>query len=165
MTSMLSPNEKPEAPAGGAVRVKVVRVANRGEALPLPRYQTEGSVGADLCADLEHPLQLRPMQRALVPTGFSIEIPPGYEGQIRPRSGLALRSGLSMPNPPGTIDSDYRGEVCVLMINFGEEPVEIRRGDRVAQLVIAPVAHVRFEEADSLSETRRGEGGFGHTGR
>jgi dUTP pyrophosphatase len=145
--------------------VKLVRVASRGAPLPLPGYQTEGSAGADLCADLEQPLLLQPMQRSLVPTGFSIELPPGYEGQIRPRSGLALRSGISMPNAPGTLDSDYRGELCVLLINFGPEPVEIRRGDRIAQLIIAPVARAEFEQAESLSETRRGEGGFGHTGR
>jgi dUTP pyrophosphatase len=145
--------------------VKVTRVGSRGEPLPLPGYQTDGSAGADLCADLEQPLVLQPMQRTLVPTGFSIEIPPGYEGQVRPRSGLALRSGISMPNAPGTIDSDYRGELCVLLINFGPEPVEIRRGDRIAQLVIAPVARAHFEQVDALSETRRGEGGFGHTGR
>jgi len=149
----------------GAVRVNVVRVGNRGDPLPLPGYQTEGSAGADLCADLEQPLVVQPMQRTLVPTGFSIEIPPGYEGQGRPRSGLALRTGLSMPNSPGTIDSDYRGEVSVLVINFGLEPVEIRRGDRIAQLILAPVARARFETVDSLSETRRGGGGFGHTGR
>jgi dUTP pyrophosphatase len=140
-------------------------VGNRGDPLPLPGYQTEGSAGADLRADLEQPLLLQPLQRAVVPTGISIELPPGYEGQVRPRSGLALRSGISMPNAPGTIDSDYRGELSVLLINFGTEPVELRRGDRIAQLIIAPVARARFEPVESLSETRRGDGGFGHTGR
>lgn len=130
----------------------------------VPRYMTAGAAGLDLCADLESPRTLAPGERALVPTGLAIAIPPGYEGQVRPRSGLALRHGLSMVNTPGTIDSDYRGEVAVLLINLGQEPVTITSGDRVAQLVIAPVVQIMIEEVEVLDDSARGEGGFGHTG-
>ena len=124
---------------------------------------TAGAAGMDLCAALDAPLDLAPRQRALVPCGFALAIPPGYEGQVRPRSGLALKHGLSIPNAPGTIDSDYRGEVCVILVNLGEADVRIEPGDRIAQLVVAPVARVELCETETLEPTERGSGGFGHT--
>lgn len=138
--------------------------------LPLPAYATPGSAGADLRANLkpehrEAGFVLAPMQRAVVPTGLRVEIPPGYEMQIRPRSGLATNHGISLPNTPGTIDSDYRGPLGVALINFGAEPYTIRHGDRIAQMIVAPVVQVGFEVVESLSETERGAGGFGSTGR
>lgn len=145
------------------IRIRILRVGGRGEPLPLPRHMTPGSAGVDLCADVE--VTLAPGQRALVPTGLLLEIPPGYEGQVRPRSGLALRHGVTVLNAPGTIDSDYRGEVSALLIHHGDEPITLRRGERVAQLVIAKVERVEWEEAETLSETTRGAGGFGHSGR
>jgi dUTP pyrophosphatase len=131
----------------------------------LPSRATSGSAGYDLCAAVRHDLVLAPGDRVLVPTGYRFAIPPGYEGQIRPRSGLALSHGILVPNAPGTIDSDYRGEVRVILLNAGEKSYSIRRGDRIAQLVIAPVTHVEFCECDQLEATDRGEGGFGHSGR
>jgi dUTP pyrophosphatase len=133
--------------------------------LPLPAAATAGSAGFDLPAAIEGELTLRPGQRELVPTGFAIAIPQGYEGQVRPRSGLALRHGIVLPNAPGTIDSDYRGEVKVILMNAGAEPFTLRRGDRIAQLVITPVMRVAWEEVESLPGTQRGAGGFGHSGR
>jgi dUTP diphosphatase len=130
----------------------------------LPRYMTAGAAGMDLCAAIEEPMTLGPGERRLVPTGLALAIPPGYEGQVRPRSGLALRQGLTMLNSPGTIDSDYRGEIGVIVINHGQQAAVLNPGDRVAQLVIAPVARAMLEERDDLDETRRGSGGFGHTG-
>ncbi len=132
--------------------------------LPLPGRMTEGSAGFDLRACLAEPATLEPQQRLLIPTGFRMALPARCEGQIRPRSGLALRHGLTLLNTPGTVDEDYRGEVKVLMINLGTEPHTIRHGDRIAQLVVASVAPVLAEESDELPETGRGEGGFGHTG-
>jgi len=146
------------------VRIDVVRVQNlRGEPLPLPSYATEGAAGLDLRADVA--VTLAPGQRLLVPTGLSIAIPQGYEGQVRPRSGLALKQGVTCLNTPGTIDADYRGEVGVILVNLGAAPVELARGDRIAQLVIAAVARGELVEAVSLPPTGRGEGGFGHTGK
>lgn len=133
--------------------------------LPLPSYQTDGSAGVDLYAAVQEPLTLQPGERALVPTGIRIALPPGYEAQVRPRSGLAIRHGIGMVNAPGTIDSDYRGEICVILINLGQEPFTIRRGERIAQMVIAPVARVEWELVPELPPTPRGDGGFGHTGR
>lgn len=133
--------------------------------LPLPSYQTEGSAGVDLYAAVREPLTLQPGERALVPTGIRIALPPGYEAQVRPRSGLAIRHGIGMVNAPGTIDSDYRGEIQVILINLGQEPFTIRRGERIAQLVIAPVMRVEWERVPELPPTPRGDGGFGHTGR
>jgi dUTP pyrophosphatase len=133
--------------------------------LPLPARATPGSAGFDLCAAVEKDLVLRPGERALVPTGFAIAVPPGYEGQVRPRSGLALEHGILLPNAPGTIDSDYRGEVKVILQNAGERPFTVRRGDRIAQLVIAPLPDAVLEECAELGATGRGEGGFGHSGR
>ena len=130
----------------------------------LPAYMTAEAAGADLVAAVDTDLTLAPGGRALVPTGFVLAIPPGYEGQVRPRSGLALRSGVTVLNGPGTIDADYRGEVGVLLANFGADPYVVRRGDRIAQLVIAPVARAAFELVEELDETGRA-GGFGSTGR
>jgi dUTP pyrophosphatase len=133
--------------------------------LPLPERATSGSSGVDLRACIPTPIRLRPGARRLVPTGFAFAIPRGYEGQVRPRSGLAIREGLTMLNTPGTIDSDYRGEVAVVAINLGEKTLTLRRGDRIAQLVFVPVGSVRLRAVRSLPGTRRGAGGFGHTGR
>src|SRR4051812_522547 len=149
---------------GADVVVRVRRLAH-AEGLPLPSPATAGSAGADLRAALAAPLVLAPGERALVPTGLVLEIPAGWEGQVRPRSGLALRHGLSLLNAPGTIDSDYRGEVGVILANLGREPVTIARGDRIAQLVLAPVARAGFCAAEALAESERGPGGFGSTGR
>ena len=143
-------------------RLRVARMPG-AEDLPLPRYASEGAAGLDLRAALPERLVLAPGERALVPTGLRIAVPTGYEAQVRPRSGLALRHGIVLPNSPGTIDSDYRGEVQVILWNAGPEPFGIARGDRIAQLVIAPVARVELEEA-TLDETPRGAGGFGSTG-
>ena len=135
------------------------------EDLPLPAYATDAAAGLDLPAAVEKDFVLAPGERALVPTGFRVELPAGFEGQVRPRSGLALRHGIVLPNAPGTIDSDYRGELRVILWNTGSEPFVIRRGDRIAQLVIAPVARAELVLAEALDETARGDGGFGHTGR
>ena len=132
--------------------------------LPLPRYMTEGAAGMDLCAHVHGELVLKPRQRLAVPLGFKIAMPLGYEAQIRPRSGLGLKHGISMPNTPGTIDADYRGEVSVLLINHGDDDFVIRRGDRIAQMVINKVERVVFEQVDSLPESERGSGGYGSTG-
>jgi len=138
--------------------------------LGLPAYETPGSAGADIRANLlpedrESGFTLDPMHRAVVPTGLRVEIPMGFEMQIRPRSGLALKHGITLPNTPGTIDSDYRGPLGVALINFGPEPYTIRHGDRIAQMIVAPVIQVRFEAVESLSDTARGAGGFGSTGK
>lgn len=132
--------------------------------LPLPSYATSGSAGMDLMAAIEDDVVLNPGERKLVSAGIAIAVPQGFEAQIRPRSGLALRHGISMVNTPGTIDSDYRGTVQVIMINHGSEPFTIKRGDRIAQMVIAPVARAILVEMDELDETVRNDGGFGHTG-
>jgi dUTP pyrophosphatase len=129
----------------------------------LPRYMTADAAGMDVCAAIEAPLHLGSLERARVPSGFAIAIPRGYEGQVRPRSGAAWKHGLSIPNAPGTIDSDYRGEVAVLLVNLGTEPVTIVPGQRIAQLVICPVARAELVEVESLDDTARGPGGFGHT--
>jgi dUTP pyrophosphatase len=129
-----------------------------------PEYKTEGSAGADLRAFLPEPLLLAPGERAAVPTGLRMELPPGYEAQVRPRSGLALQKGLTCLNSPGTIDSDYRGEIKVILVNLGSESATISSGDRIAQLVVAPFTRARFELASALGETVRGSGGFGSTG-
>jgi len=133
--------------------------------LPLPAYATEHAAGMDIRAAVHEPLLLRPGTSALVPTGFAIALPDGFEAQIRPRSGLALKHGIGILNSPGTIDADYRGEVRIILTNFGAEEFTIRRGDRIAQMVIAPYVRARWEEVDALDETARGAGGFGHTGR
>lgn len=135
-----------------------------GQGLPLPRYMSESAAGMDIPAAVEEPWQVAPGQIVMVPTGFIMALPPGYEGQVRPRSGLAVKHGLTVVNAPGTIDADYRGEVKVALINLGDKPVTISRGDRVAQLIIAPVTQAEVVEREELSETERGEGGFGSTG-
>lgn len=145
-----------------AVMVKVCRV--RPSTLPLPKYQTELSAGMDLLADLSEDIRLEPMDRRLIPTGLSIEMPEGFEAQVRPRSGLALKQGVTCLNSPGTIDADYRGEIGVLLINLSKEPVILKRGDRIAQMVVAPVSRATLVEAETLTETGRGAGGFGSTG-
>lgn len=146
------------------VRIPVARVGERTGDLPLPRYMTPGAAGMDLQAALDADLVLAPGERRLVPTGLAIAVPPGYEAQVRPRSGLAYRDGLTLLNAPGTIDSDYRGEVQVLVVNLGQAPVRLTRGDRVAQLVVAPVAACVWDEVATLPDTARGAGGFGSTG-
>ncbi len=145
--------------------VAVVRLAH-GAGLPLPAYHTAGSAGLDLAAAVppDAPVTLAPGRRALVPTGFAFALPPGTEAQVRPRSGLAVKHGVTVLNTPGTIDADYRGEVMVILINLGDAPVTISRGERVAQLVIAPVLQATLREADTLPDTSRGAGGFGSTG-
>jgi dUTP pyrophosphatase len=142
-----------------------LQVLPHGDGLPLPAYATPGSAGVDLTAALDRPLELRPGARAAVPTGIALALPEGFEAQVRPRSGLALKHGLAVLNSPGTIDADYRGEIRVILANLGSEPVTIARGERIAQLVVAPVSRVAFERVATLPATARGEGGFGSTGR
>jgi dUTP pyrophosphatase len=136
-----------------------------GAGLPLPAYATADSAGLDLLAAVGEPVELVPGARRLVPTGISIALPPGYEAQVRPRSGLALKHGVTLLNSPGTIDADYRGEVGVILVNLGEAPFRLRRGDRIAQLVIAPVARLAWRESEALPASARGPGGFGSTGQ
>ncbi len=145
------------------MKVRIQRLAAARD-LPLPSPASPGSSGVDLRAALTEPALLGPGERLLVPTGLVLEIPPGWEGQVRPRSGLALRHGIGVVNAPGTIDSDYRGEVAVILINLGTSPFPIQRGDRIAQLVISPVAGIDWEEAESLDRSERGSGGFGSSG-
>ena len=135
------------------------------EDLPLPAYETKHAAGMDLRAAISEPVVLAPRERRLLPTGIRIALPPGTEAQVRPRSGLAAKHGISMVNAPGTIDADYRGEIKVVLINHGPEPLTVRRGDRIAQLVIAPVLRAELHQVDALEETSRGTGGFGHTGK
>ena len=143
------------------IRIAIARLPH-GEGLPLPTYATPGAAGMDVVAAEE--LDLQPGQRHAVSTGFKVAIPEGYEIQVRPRSGLALKHGITVPNTPGTIDSDYRGELKVIMINHGDQPFPIRRGERIAQLVPAAVTQAEFDEVEELCETERGAGGFGSTG-
>ena len=150
--------------------IRVLREAWADPAIPLPGYETTGAAGADLRANLrpedrETGFAMDQMHRALVPTGLRVEIPEGYEVQIRPRSGLALKFGVTVLNAPGTIDSDYRGELGVVLVNFGAKPFVVQHGDRIAQMIVAPVAQARFDLVERLGETLRGEGGFGSTGR
>lgn len=141
-----------------------IKVLNRSP-FPLPEYATSGSAGMDLRADLRESLYLEPMQRIRVPTGIFLELPAGFEAQLRPRSGLAFRQGLTLLNAPGTVDSDYRGEIQVILINLSREPQQIQPGDRIAQMVVAPVSRVLWKESTILDGTGRGGGGFGHTGK
>ncbi|MDP8254270.1 MAG: dUTP diphosphatase [Candidatus Alcyoniella australis] len=146
-------------------RVMVRRLDPSGDAdLPLPQYMTQHAAGADIAAAVHTDMIFAPGERALVPTGLALAMPEGFEAQVRPRSGLAVRYGLTLLNTPGTIDADYRGELKILMINLGQEPATIKRGERIAQLVIAPVARAEFKQCDELPPSSRGEGGFGHTG-
>jgi dUTP pyrophosphatase len=145
------------------IHIQIKRLENNPD-LPLPDYETKGSSGMDIRAAVEGPVILNPGEVKLIPTGFAMSIPPGYEGQVRPRSGLALRNGIGMVNSPGTIDSDYRGEISIVMINWGRKPFTINRGDRIAQMVIGKVYRADLVNADSLDSTLRGAGGFGHSG-
>ena len=152
-----------------AVKISVLREDWADPLVPLPAYQTAGSVGADICANLPVEMRaagfvLQPMERAIVPTGLRVAIPEGFEMQIRPRSGLALKHGITLPNTPGTIDSDYRGPLGVALVNLGAAPFVVSHGDRIAQCVIAPVLQARFEVVETLDITARGAGGFGSTG-
>jgi dUTP pyrophosphatase len=144
--------------------IAVKQVRKGVDPLPLPRYMTPGAAGMDLLADVGEPVGVEPGARVLIPTGIAIELPPGFEAQVRPRSGLALRHGVTLLNSPGTIDADYRGEIQVLMINLGDQPYTVRRGDRIAQMIVAPVVRAELRAVDALSDSRRGPGGFGHTG-
>jgi dUTP pyrophosphatase len=148
-----------------SVTLRVKRLPH-GDGLPLPSYQSAHAAGLDIMAGVPEaaPVALEPGARALIPTGFSLEIPVGYEAQVRPRSGLALKAGVSLLNTPGTIDADYRGELMVILVNHGRETFTVRRGDRIAQLVIAPVAQVEVVAVEALADTERGGGGFGSTG-
>lgn len=145
------------------IPVQITRLPH-GQGVPLPDYQSAHAAGMDIHAAIDQPLILAPGAIALVPSGFAIAVPLGYEAQVRPRSGLACRQGVTIPNAPGTIDADYRGEVKVALINLGAEPVEITPHMRIAQLILAPVSRARWDEVDELPPTERGEGGFGHTG-
>ncbi len=140
-----------------------IKIINQSSNEP-PKYETEFSAGMDLRASLEHTVVLKPMERTLIPTGLSVELPIGFEAQIRPRSGLALKHGITVLNSPGTIDADYRGEIKVLLINLSNSSFEINHGDRIAQMIIATHAQVSWQEVELLSETVRGAGGYGHTG-
>jgi dUTP pyrophosphatase len=151
--------------SGGQVRVALLREPE-AEGLPLPGYATAGAAGLDLCAALpaDRPVTLPPGARALVTTGLRIGLPSGFEAQVRPRSGLAAKHGIGLVNAPGTIDSDYTGVIQVILINWGDQPYTVQRGDRIAQLVVAPVSHVLLDEVTELASTGRSEGGFGSTG-
>jgi dUTP pyrophosphatase len=147
----------------GQINVKV-KIFPHGMGLPLPRYHSEHAAGMDLMAAVGGEETIEPGKRMLVPTGIAIELPEGYEAQVRPRSGLALKHGITLMNTPGTIDADYRGEVGVILVNLGDAPFTVRRGDRIAQMIVAPVTRVELREESGLSETKRSDGGFGHTG-
>ncbi len=140
-----------------------VRIVNKSDH-PLPEYSTEMSAGMDLRAYLKEPVVLKPLERNLIPTGLYIELPPGYEAQIRPRSGLAIKKGITVLNTPGTIDADYRGEIRVILVNLSQEEFTIENGERICQMVISACVHVKWNLVDELNETQRGAGGFGHTG-
>jgi dUTP pyrophosphatase len=149
-----------------ASKAPILKIARlRKSANPLPGYQSRHAAGIDLMADIAAPIQMAPHERRAIPTGLAVEIPAGYEGQVRPRSGRAIKEGLALINSPGTIDSDYRGEVKVLLVNLGGQPILIHPGDRIAQLIIAPVVRAEIVEVEELAPTERGGGGFGHTGR
>ena len=145
------------------LKIKVKRLDSH-QVFPLPSYASKGSSGCDLRASVDTPVTLNPGEIKLIPTGLAISVPPGYEAQIRPRSGIALKHGVGMVNSPGTIDADYRGEIGIILINWGKDPFTIHSGDRIAQMVIARVCHAEIHEVDELDETERGEGGFGHSG-
>lgn len=140
-----------------------VQIINRGHH-PLPQYATEQSAGLDLRANLDCPVELKPLERKLIPTGLYMALPKGYEAQVRPRSGLAIKKGITVLNSPGTIDADYRGEICVILINLSDQPILINDGERIAQMVIARHEQAEWEQVDVLDQTERGAGGFGHSG-
>ena len=143
--------------------VQTVSIINRSKH-PLPAYETPFSAGMDIRANLEHPVVLAPLQRALIPTGLYMALPEGYEAQIRPRSGMALKKGITVLNTPGTIDADYRGEIGIILVNLSDQPVEIVDGERICQMIVAPYTRVEWSPTAQLDETERGSGGFGHTG-
>ena len=145
------------------LRIEIRRIRPGVNQLDLPAYMTEGAAGMDICADIDHDRTLAPLERALIPAGLAIALPPGFEAQIRPRSGLALRQGLTMINSPGTIDSDYRGEIQLIAINLGSEPIVIHRGQRIAQMIIQRVVRAEWVEVEELPSSARESGGFGHT--
>lgn len=147
-----------------AVEKIQVKIINRSPN-PLPAYETEGSAGMDIRANLTHPIVLQPLERSLVPTGLFIELPLGYEAQVRPRSGLAIKHGITCLNSPGTIDSDYRGEIKVILVNLSNEVQTLHHGDRIAQVIVSRVEHAQWLAVTELAETKRGAGGFGHTGK
>lgn len=147
------------------VKIKFKRLNNKLAHIPIPSYSTSGSAGMDICAGIEQPIILKPGKVELIPTNLSVEIPAGFEIQVRPRSGLAIRHCIGILNSPGTIDSDYRGEVKIILINFGKEEFVIQPGERIAQLVVSQVYTAKLTEVNELNNTSRGEGGFGHTGR
>jgi dUTP pyrophosphatase len=147
------------------ITIRISRVNEAAHDIPLPKYATEHSAGMDICAAVDGDFLLKAGETALVPSGFAIALPEGYEAQIRPRSGLAIKHQVGILNSPGTIDADYRGEVKVILTNFGKNDFVIKRGDRIAQMIIARYSRIEWEEKDSLDETQRGAGGFGHTGR
>jgi len=147
------------------VRVEITRITEGTHDIPLPRYATEHAAGMDLCAAVEKDLTVKPGETVLIPTGFAIALPEGFEAQVRPRSGLAIKHSIGIMNAPGTIDADYRGEVKVILTNFGREDFVVRRGERIAQMVIARHEKALWVETSTLGETGRGAGGFGHTGR
>lgn len=147
------------------ISVPITRVQPGFDDIPLPEYATEQSAGVDLRAAIDADIVLDPGDITAVPTNLAIELPPDYEAQVRPRSGLALKHGLTLPNSPGTIDADYRGEIKVIMANMGREAYTIKRGERIAQMVVAPVTQVHWRESDTLNHTDRGAGGFGHSGK
>lgn len=146
------------------MNISIRRISEKFASIPLPHYATEGSAGMDIYATIDSPIEIAPGAIAMVPTNLSIALPTGYECQVRSRSGLAAKNGIFALNAPGTIDSDYRGEIKVILANFGKEPFVVQSGDRIAQLVIAQYEYIKWSEVDSLDETARGEGGFGSTG-
>lgn len=143
---------------------QILRIKPEEIDIPLPRYATDGSAGMDICAAVEKDVEIQPGDTVLIPTGFIIELPQGYEAQVRPRSGLAMKHSIGILNSPGTIDSDYRGEVKIILTNFGKNPYTIHRGDRIAQVIVTKYERVQWKETSSIAESIRGEGGFGHTG-
>jgi len=147
------------------MKIAITRLSPSTTDVPLPGYATDGSAGMDIRAAVDADLTIAPGETVLVPTGFAMAVPQGFEAQVRPRSGLAIKHGIGVLNSPGTIDSDYRGEVRIILSNFGKDPFVIRRGERIAQMVIAPFVRAEWEERESLEDTQRGAGGFGHTGR
>jgi dUTP diphosphatase len=165
LTKFVSQESDESARCGWRARMKIfVKRLRKDHPVPMPQYMTEGASGMDLFASLEKEVILEPGERRLIPTGIAVAIPAGFEGQVRPRSGLAIQKGIGMVNGPGTIDSDYRGEIGILLINFGKESFTLRNGERIAQMVISRAYRTMLEEVDDLPATQRQEGGFGHTG-
>jgi dUTP pyrophosphatase len=164
-SSRTSNHYQPESSLTSHVAVRITRTDGMAHDMQLPKYATDHSAGMDLCAAVDGEFILKAGETALIPTGFAIALPEGYEAQVRPRSGLAAKNQVTVLNSPGTIDADYRGEVKVILTNFSKQDFVIKRGDRIAQMVVAPYTRVQWEEKESLDETKRGAGGFGHTGR